>query len=102
MQPPVQPMDPRGRVPGGPQPVPGPSGPMPGMGGPAPGGSQPSTSSAGPADSSAASGSTDAEKAKVISQVMKLTDAQINQLPPEQRQSIIALREQIMKSQQKR
>ena len=99
MQPPVQPLDPRARVGGvaGPQPVPSSGAPM-GMGVP---GGVPGTS-AGADGSVAAGGNTDAEKAKVISQVMKLTDAQINQLPPEQRQSIIALREQIMKSQQKR
>ena len=54
-----------------------------------------------PATEASSSTSSEAEKAKVISQVMKLSDAQINQLPPEQRQSIIALREQIMKSQKR-
>ncbi len=47
------------------------------------------------------SSGSDAEKAKVIQQVMKLTDAQINQLPPDQRQSIVSLREQILKSQKR-
>lgn len=40
----------------------------------------------------------DNEKAALIMQVLRLTDAQIAMLPPEQRQSIILLKEQIAKS----
>ncbi|CAG0886175.1 unnamed protein product [Cyprideis torosa] len=44
------------------------------------------------------SGTSDDEKAKLISQVMNLTDHQISLLPVEQRQSILLLRDQISKS----
>lgn len=40
----------------------------------------------------------DNEKAALIMQVLRLTDAQIAMLPPEQRQSIMLLKEQIAKS----
>ncbi len=84
-------VDPRARV----APQPGTSGPPAPIMVPAGGAAAAASSGEAPP------GSSEAEKAKVISQVMKLTDAQINQLPPEQRQSIIALREQIMKSQKR-
>ena len=38
-------------------------------------------------------------KAALIMQVLQLTDQQINQLPPEQRQSILVLKEQLSKNQ---
>lgn len=41
---------------------------------------------------------TDQEKAALIMQVLKLTDEQISCLPPEQRASILVLKEQIAKS----
>lgn len=43
-------------------------------------------------------GATDKEKANLIMQVLQLSDEQINKLPAEQRQSILALKEQIAKS----
>ena len=87
-------MDPRNRMPTSQPSVPGPSSGAP-TANMAPGSVPP------PAGETSSSTSSEAEKAKVISQVMKLSDAQINQLPPEQRQSIIALREQILKSQKR-
>lgn len=42
----------------------------------------------------------DQEKAALIMQVLQLTDQQISMLPPEQRQSIMVLKEQIARSQQ--
>lgn len=42
----------------------------------------------------------DQEKAALIMQVLQLTDQQIAMLPPEQRQSIMVLKEQIARSQQ--
>ncbi|XP_071453754.1 cleavage stimulation factor subunit 2 isoform X2 [Hetaerina americana] len=46
-------------------------------------------------------GATDQEKAALIMQVLKLSDDQISMLPPEQRQSILVLKEQIAKSTQR-
>ena len=43
-------------------------------------------------------GATDKEKANLIMQVLQLSDEQISVLPAEQRQSILALKEQIAKS----
>lgn len=43
----------------------------------------------------------DQEKAALIMQVLQLTDDQISQLPPEQRASILVLKEQIAKSTQR-
>ena len=40
----------------------------------------------------------DQEKAQLIMQVLQLSDAQIALLPPEQRQSILILKEQISRS----
>ncbi|XP_058795282.1 cleavage stimulation factor subunit 2 isoform X2 [Phymastichus coffea] len=47
------------------------------------------------------SGATDQEKAALIMQVLQLSDEQIAMLPPEQRQSILVLKEQIAKSTQR-
>ncbi|KAL7295268.1 hypothetical protein TKK_0011405 [Trichogramma kaykai] len=47
------------------------------------------------------SGATDQEKAALIMQVLQLSDEQIAMLPPEQRQSILVLKEQIAKSSQR-
>lgn len=44
-------------------------------------------------------GATDKEKANLIMQVLQLSDEQINQLPAEQRNSILMLKEQIAKTQ---
>ncbi|XP_014239194.1 cleavage stimulation factor subunit 2 isoform X2 [Cimex lectularius] len=46
-------------------------------------------------------GASDQEKAALIMQVLQLSDEQIAMLPPEQRQSIIVLKEQIAKSTQR-
>jgi len=43
-------------------------------------------------------GTTDTEKAALIMQVLQLSDEQIAMLPPEQRQSILVLKEQIAKA----
>ncbi|KAK7603654.1 hypothetical protein V9T40_003653 [Parthenolecanium corni] len=51
-----------------------------------------------PSTTKAATSSQDNEKAALIMQVLRLTDAQIALLPPEQRQSIMMLKEQIAKS----
>lgn len=50
---------------------------------------------------SIAGGATDQEKAALIMQVLQLSDDQISMLPPEQRQSILVLKEQIAKSTQR-
>ncbi|XP_055373846.1 cleavage stimulation factor subunit 2 tau variant [Condylostylus longicornis] len=47
------------------------------------------------------SDASDHEKAALIMQVLQLSDEQIGQLPPEQRQSILVLKEQIAKSTQR-
>ncbi|XP_050456172.1 cleavage stimulation factor subunit 2 isoform X1 [Cataglyphis hispanica] len=47
------------------------------------------------------SGASDQEKAALIMQVLQLSDEQISMLPPEQRQSILVLKEQIAKSTQR-
>ncbi|XP_051171295.1 cleavage stimulation factor subunit 2 isoform X1 [Leptopilina boulardi] len=47
------------------------------------------------------SGASDQEKAALIMQVLQLSDEQIAMLPPEQRQSILVLKEQIAKSTQR-
>ncbi|XP_012250320.1 cleavage stimulation factor subunit 2 isoform X2 [Bombus vosnesenskii] len=47
------------------------------------------------------SGASDQEKAALIMQVLQLSDEQIAMLPPEQRQSILLLKEQIAKSAQR-
>ncbi|XP_063980418.1 cleavage stimulation factor subunit 2 tau variant-like isoform X2 [Diachasmimorpha longicaudata] len=47
------------------------------------------------------SGASDQEKAALIMQVLQLKDEQIAMLPPEQRQSILVLKEQIAKSTQR-
>ncbi|XP_018426950.1 PREDICTED: cleavage stimulation factor subunit 2 [Nanorana parkeri] len=93
----------------GPNPGPGPKGPLPGMQGPAPGpaGPQPSRQvpgvQASPAQGGFSPGQSsvtpqDHEKAALIMQVLQLTPDQIAMLPPEQRQSILILKEQIQKS----
>lgn len=43
-------------------------------------------------------GQSEQEKAALIMQVLQLTDEQINQLPPEQRHSIMVLKQQIAAS----
>jgi len=43
-------------------------------------------------------GASDAERANLIMQVLQLSDEQIGSLPPEQRQSILVLKEQIAKT----
>nr|CAD7443678.1 unnamed protein product [Timema bartmani] len=48
-----------------------------------------------------AAGASDQEKAALIMQVLQLSDEQIAMLPPEQRQSILVLKEQIAKSTQR-
>ncbi|XP_069688856.1 cleavage stimulation factor subunit 2 isoform X1 [Periplaneta americana] len=50
---------------------------------------------------SAGGGASDQEKAALIMQVLQLSDEQIAMLPPEQRQSILVLKEQIAKSTQR-
>lgn len=61
--------------------------------------SQPSpTQSAGQQQSPGGVSSVDQEKAALIMQVLQLTDDQIAMLPPEQRQSILMLKEQIAQS----
>ncbi|XP_044731975.1 cleavage stimulation factor subunit 2-like isoform X4 [Chrysoperla carnea] len=47
------------------------------------------------------SGASDQEKATLIMQVLQLSDDQIAMLPPEQRTSILVLKEQIAKSTQR-
>lgn len=49
----------------------------------------------------AAAGASDQEKAALIMQVLQLSDEQIAMLPPEQRTSILVLKEQIAKSTQR-
>jgi len=66
----------------------GPSGGGGGRGGPAPGGGGRPQLPPHLADA-------DPEKAQLIMQVLQLTDEQISMLPPEQRQSILVLKEQI-------
>lgn len=46
-------------------------------------------------------GASDQEKAALIMQVLQLSDEQIAMLPPEQRTSILVLKEQIAKSTQR-
>lgn len=59
----------------------------------------PAPAAAPPASAAPASSSTpDQEKAQLIMQVLQLSDAQIALLPPEQRQSILILKEQISRS----
>ncbi|XP_075040747.1 cleavage stimulation factor subunit 2 isoform X5 [Mixophyes fleayi] len=91
----------------GPVPGPAPRGPMPGMQGPGPVGSQPPRQVPGVQASSGQGGFSpgqnqitpqDHEKAALIMQVLQLTPDQIAMLPPEQRQSILILKEQIQKS----
>lgn len=99
-------VDPRGPMRGPPQDNRGPPpqenrGPQrPPMGGPPPGGDR-----RGPPPGPGAGGQAprlpdhlagaDPEKAQLIMQVLQLTDEQISMLPPEQRQSILVLKEQI-------
>ncbi|XP_046990194.1 cleavage stimulation factor subunit 2 tau variant isoform X1 [Schistocerca americana] len=59
----------------------------------------PAASTASP--SSAPGAASDQEKAALIMQVLQLSDEQIAMLPPEQRQSILVLKEQIAKSTQR-
>ncbi|XP_035232970.1 cleavage stimulation factor subunit 2-like [Stegodyphus dumicola] len=54
---------------------------------------------AAPAPASSALAPQDQEKAALIMQVLQLSDQQIAMLPPEQRQSILVLKEQIARSQ---
>lgn len=58
-------------------------------------------SSGGGGGGSGGSGASDQEKAALIMQVLQLSDEQIAMLPPEQRQSILVLKEQIAKSTQR-
>ncbi|KAM4696640.1 cleavage stimulation factor subunit 2 isoform 3-T3 [Rhinophrynus dorsalis] len=97
-----RPMETRGPIPG-----PAPRGPMPGIQGPGPMGPQPSRQVSGIQGASAQGGFSpgqnqvtpqDHEKAALIMQVLQLTPDQIAMLPPEQRQSILILKEQIQKS----
>uniref|UniRef100_A0A6M2DV86 Putative transcription termination and cleavage factor c-terminal n=1 Tax=Xenopsylla cheopis TaxID=163159 RepID=A0A6M2DV86_XENCH len=46
-------------------------------------------------------GASDQEKAELIMQVLQLSDEQIGMLPPEQRTSILVLKDQIAKSTQR-
>ncbi|KAM8953748.1 cleavage stimulation factor subunit 2 isoform 5-T5 [Pelodytes ibericus] len=98
----TRPMDTRGPGPG-----PAPRGPMPGMQGPGPVGPQPPRQGPGIQAASTQGGFSpgqnqvtpqDHEKAALIMQVLQLTPDQIAMLPPEQRQSILILKEQIQKS----
>ncbi|XP_053330169.1 cleavage stimulation factor subunit 2 isoform X3 [Spea bombifrons] len=96
-----RPMEARGPVPG-----PAPRGPMPGMQGPGSVGPQPPRQVPGiqaPTQGGFSPGQNqvtpqDHEKAALIMQVLQLTPDQIAMLPPEQRQSILILKEQIQKS----
>ncbi|OCT67281.1 cleavage stimulation factor, 3' pre-RNA, subunit 2 isoform X1 [Xenopus laevis] len=101
--------DPRALEPRGPGPVPGPAPrvPVAGMQGPGPMGPQPPRQVPGIQGASAQGGFSpgqsqvtpqDHEKAALIMQVLQLTPDQIAMLPPEQRQSILILKEQIQKS----
>ncbi|XP_021928821.1 cleavage stimulation factor subunit 2 tau variant isoform X2 [Zootermopsis nevadensis] len=94
------PRDPRERVDprtgAAPLPVVAPRPPQPGVPGalgPRPAG--------GPTVSPISAGASDQEKAALIMQVLQLSDEQIAMLPPEQRQSILVLKEQIAKSTQR-
>lgn len=102
-------MEPRAVETRGPLPGPGQKGPVPGIQGPAPGpvGPQPTRQVPGVQASPAQGGFSpgqgsvtpqDHEKAALIMQVLQLTPDQIAMLPPEQRQSILILKEQIQKS----
>ncbi|KAI5756438.1 hypothetical protein M8J77_025113 [Diaphorina citri] len=51
-----------------------------------------------PASNTTGQSQSDKEKAALIMQVLQLTDEQISMLPPEQRQSILVLKEQIAKA----
>ncbi|KAE8583809.1 hypothetical protein XENTR_v10020701 [Xenopus tropicalis] len=101
--------DPRALEPRGPGPVPGsaPRVPVAGMQGPGPMGPQPPRQVPGIQGASTQGGFSpgqsqvtpqDHEKAALIMQVLQLTPDQIAMLPPEQRQSILILKEQIQKS----
>uniref|UniRef100_A0A8C5PIF2 RRM domain-containing protein n=1 Tax=Leptobrachium leishanense TaxID=445787 RepID=A0A8C5PIF2_9ANUR len=88
-------------------PGPAPRGPMPVMQGPGPVGPQPPRQVPGIQAAAAQGGFSpgqsqvtpqDHEKAALIMQVLQLTPDQIAMLPPEQRQSILILKEQIQKS----
>ncbi|XP_063793028.1 cleavage stimulation factor subunit 2 isoform X2 [Pseudophryne corroboree] len=100
-------MEPRAMETRGPVPGPAPRGPMPGMQGPGQVGPQPPRQVPGVPASSQQGGFSpgqnqitpqDHEKAALIMQVLQLTPDQIAMLPPEQRQSILILKEQIQKS----
>ncbi|XP_072287601.1 cleavage stimulation factor subunit 2 isoform X4 [Pyxicephalus adspersus] len=104
-----RPMEPRAVETRGPVPGPGQKGPLSGIQGPGPGpmGVQPPRQVPGVPSSSAQGGFSpgqnqvtpqDHEKAALIMQVLQLTPDQIAMLPPEQRQSILILKEQIQKS----
>ncbi|XP_068104140.1 cleavage stimulation factor subunit 2-like [Hyperolius riggenbachi] len=91
----------------GPVPAPGPKVPLVGMQGPGSVGPQPPRQVTGVQVSSGQGGFSpgqnqvtpqDHEKAALIMQVLQLTPDQIAMLPPEQRQSILILKEQIQKS----
>ncbi|XP_026684059.1 uncharacterized protein LOC103515628 [Diaphorina citri] len=55
-------------------------------------------STTAPASNTTGQSQSDKEKAALIMQVLQLTDEQISMLPPEQRQSILVLKEQIAKA----
>ncbi|XP_052212610.1 cleavage stimulation factor subunit 2-like [Dreissena polymorpha] len=83
---------------GGPRPVnPMSSMPQGSMGGMM-GGMNPSMMSGGPPGQMMGGPPQDQEKAALIMQVLQLTDQQISMLPPEQRQSILILKEQLAKN----
>ncbi|KAG9470327.1 cleavage stimulation factor subunit 2-like [Eleutherodactylus coqui] len=97
-----RPMDVRGSAPAPPS-----RGPIPGMQVSGPGGPQPARQVPNVQASSGQGGFSpgqnqitphDHEKAALIMQVLQLTSDQIAMLPPEQRQSILILKEQIQKS----
>ncbi|GJQ82070.1 putative nucleic acid binding protein [Trypoxylus dichotomus] len=76
-----------------PQPVPAPVGVPPPQ--------APFRGSSGMSPNIGPSGASDQEKAALIMQVLQLSDEQIGLLPPEQRNSILVLKEQIAKSTQR-
>ncbi|XP_054268406.1 cleavage stimulation factor subunit 2-like [Macrosteles quadrilineatus] len=63
--------------------------------------SAPNLGPRGPLAANIGGAATDQEKAALIMQVLQLSDDQIAMLPPEQRQSILVLKEQIAKSTQR-
>lgn len=83
------------------QPVPVATAPVPPVRVP-PATTQSAVSAAVTANGGVPPGASDQEKAALIMQVLQLSDEQIAMLPPEQRNSILVLKEQIAKSAQGR